>query len=27
MALLDQDKGVAIDIMTEMGVYVDAIKT
>ena len=27
MALLDQDKGVAIDIMTEMGVYVDGIKT
>ena len=27
MALLDQDKGVAIDIMTETGVYVDAIKT
>ena len=27
MALLDQGKGVAIDIMTEMGVYVDAIKT
>ena len=27
MALLDQDKGVAIDIMTEMGVYVNAIKT
>ena len=27
MALLDQDKGVAIDIMTEMGVYVDTIKT